>query len=485
MLFNSLAFAVFLPIVFFLYWILPNKYRPLWILITGYYFYMSWNVKYVVLILFTTVVSYGCAILMQRWKKKKTILLCSTLIASLGVLFFFKYFNFFSLSAVNVLERFSIHLHPVTVSLMLPVGISFYTFQTLSYVIDVYRGDVEAEKNFITYAAFITFFPQLVAGPIERTGSLLPQIKGEHHFDKENAIYGLMLMAWGFFKKLVVADNLAAYADLIFDDVYSYSGFPLLLAAFFFTMQIYCDFSGYSDIAIGCAKLFDIHLMTNFKSPYFAVSIKDFWSRWHISLSTWFRDYVYIPLGGNRVGKVRNALNLLLTFLVSGLWHGAAWHFVVWGGFHGLLQTLENCFPFMRRLSRRAKEEPGNMRGVKVWLLRIMTFVIVMLAWVFFRAEHMSDAWYVLAHMLEGIRSPALYITEGLMVFGMRISEVLFVVIPLAILMTYDYVSLRKDPILLIRKCKKPVRWLVYYGFVFLVLMLASFNAQEFVYFQF
>lgn len=185
------------------------------------------------------------------------------------------------------------------------------------------------------------------------------------------------------------------------------------------------------------------------------------------------------------MGKVRNALNLLLTFLVSGLWHGAAWHFVVWGGFHGLLQTIENCFPFMRRLSRRAKEEPGNMRGVKVWLLRIMTFVIVMLAWVFFRAEHMSDAWYVLAHMLEGIRSPALYITEGLMVFGMRISEVLFVVIPLAILMTYDYVSLRKDPILLIRKCKKPVRWLVYYGFVFLVLMLASFNAQEFVYFQF
>lgn len=485
MLFNSLAFAVFLPIVFFLYWVLPNKYRPLWIFITGYYFYMSWNVKYVVLILFTTVVSYGCAILMQRWKKKKTILLCSTLIASLGVLFFFKYFNFFSLSAANVLGHFSIHLQPVTVSLMLPVGISFYTFQTLSYVIDVYRGDVEAEKNFITYAAFITFFPQLVAGPIERTGSLLPQIKGEHRFDKEEAVYGLLLMAWGFFKKLIVADNLALYVDLIFDDVYSYAGFSLLLAAFFFTMQIYCDFSGYSDIAIGCARLFDIHLMTNFKSPYFAVSIKDFWSRWHISLSTWFRDYVYIPLGGNRVGKVRTAMNLLLTFLVSGLWHGAAWHFVAWGGLHGLLQTLENCFPFMRRLSRRAKEEPGDLRGVKVWLFRSVTFVIVMLAWVFFRAEHMSDVWYVLVHMLDGVRSPMLYITEGLKDFGMGISEVLSVVVPLGILMTYDYVSLCEDPILMIRKCKKTVRWFVYYGFVFLILMLASFNAQEFVYFQF
>ncbi len=485
MLFNSLAFAVFLPIVFFLYWALPNKYRPIWILITSYYFYMSWNVKYVVLILFTTVVSYSCAILMQKWKKKKTVLLCSTLIASLGVLFFFKYFNFFSLSFASVLGRFALQVHPVTLSLMLPVGISFYTFQTLSYVIDVYRGDVEPEKNFLTYAAFISFFPQLVAGPIERTSNLLPQIKGEHRFDKENATYGLLLMAWGFFKKLVVADNLAIYADQIFDDVHYYGGFSMLLAALFFTFQIYCDFSGYSDIAIGCAKLFDINLMTNFRSPYFAISIKDFWSRWHISLSTWFRDYVYIPLGGNRVSKVRNAFNLMVTFLVSGLWHGAAWHFVVWGGLHGVLQVLENCFPFMRKLTKRAKENPESVKGPAIWLCRIVTFVIAMLAWVFFRAETFSDACYVLVHMWDGMLSPAVYVTKGLADFGMGAAEVMSLLVPFALLLIYDRVALFGDPIKKIRKLKKPVRWLIYYGFIFLVLMLASFNAQEFVYFQF
>ena len=485
MLFNSLAFAVFLPIVFFLYWALPNKYRPIWILITSYYFYMSWNVKYVVLILFTTVVSYGCAILMQKWKKKKTVLLCGTLIASLGVLFFFKYFNFFSLSTANVLGRFAIQVHPVTLSLMLPVGISFYTFQTLGYVIDVYRGDVEPEKNFLTYAAFISFFPQLVAGPIERTGNLLPQIKREHRFDKEKATYGLLLMAWGFFKKLVVADNLAVYADQIFDDVHYYGGFSMLLAAFFFTFQIYCDFSGYSDIAIGCAKLFDINLMTNFKSPYFAISIKDFWSRWHISLSTWFRDYVYIPLGGNRVSKIRNAFNLLVTFLVSGLWHGAAWHFVVWGGLHGVLQVAENGLPFMRRVTKRAKEEPESVKGPVIWLCRAVTFVIAMLAWVFFRAETVSDACYVLVHMWDGVLSPAAYVARGMADFGMEASEVIALLIPFVLLWVYDYAALRSDPILKLRKLKKPVRWVIYYGFVFLVLMLASFNAQEFVYFQF
>ncbi len=486
MLFNSLAFAIFLPIVFFIYWALPNKYRPILIFISSYYFYMSWNVKYVVLILFTTVISYGCAILLEKWEKKKTVLLCATLIASLGVLFFFKYFNFFSLSVANLLGRFAIPVHPVTLSLMLPVGISFYTFQTLSYVIDVYRGDAKAEKNFVTYAAFISFFPQLVAGPIERTGNLLPQIKGEHRFDKENAIRGLMLMAWGFFKKLVVADNLAVYADQIFDDVHYYGGFSMLLAALFFTFQIYCDFSGYSDIAIGTAKLFDIHLMTNFKSPYFAISIKDFWSRWHISLSTWFRDYVYIPLGGNRVSKLRNAFNLLVTFLVSGLWHGAAWHFVVWGGLHGLLQVIENCFPFMRKLTRRQKENPESIKGPIVWLCRGVTFVIAMLAWVFFRTETVSDALYVFAHMWDGITSPRMYISKGLQDFGMGMTEVLSLAVPFLLLLAYDYTQLRFDPIVRIReKLPRPVRWCLYYGFVFLVLMLASFNAQEFVYFQF
>ncbi len=485
MLFNSLAFAVFLPIVFLLYWALPNKYRPILILIASYYFYMSWNAKYVVLILFTTVVSYVCAILIEMWEKKKTVLLCSALIASLGVLFFFKYFDFFQWNIVRILSRFAIPVHPVTLSLMLPVGISFYTFQTLSYVIDVYRGNVKAERSFITYAAFVSFFPQLVAGPIERTKNLLPQIKGEHHFDKEQAIYGLLLMAWGFFKKLVVADNLAVYADQIFDDVHYYGGFSMLLAAFFFTFQIYCDFSGYSDIAIGTAKLFDIRLMTNFRSPYFAVSVKDFWNRWHISLSTWFRDYVYIPLGGNRVGKIRRSLNLLVTFLVSGLWHGSAWHFVVWGGIHGALQVVENSIPFMNKINRRQKEQGNVQSGPVIWCLRVLTFFVAMLAWVFFRAESVSDACYVLVHMWDGLSMPLAYIGKGFTDFGMGAQDIMSLAFVLLILTVYDYISLKESPIDKIRRLSKPVRWVIYYGFIFLVLMLASFNAQEFVYFQF
>ena len=322
MLFNSLAFAVFLPIVFILFWAMPQKHRWIVLLLSSYYFYMSWNVKYVVLILFTTVVSYVTALLMEKTEQKKTrrLLLVAALMASLGVLFVFKYFNFLSESLNAVFTRFAIPLHPITLKLMLPVGISFYTFQTLSYVIDVYKGEVKAEKHFGRYGAFISFFPQLVAGPIERTSNLLPQMNKEKFtFSYDNAAYGLKLMAWGFFKKLVIADNLAVYVDQIFNDVHYYSGFSVLLAVFFFTLQIYCDFSGYSDIAIGTARLFDIRLMTNFKSPYFSNSIREFWSRWHISLSTWFRDYVYIPMGGNRVSKLRNSFNLLVTFLVSGL----------------------------------------------------------------------------------------------------------------------------------------------------------------------
>lgn len=452
--------------------------------IVSYYFYMSWNVKYVVLIFFTTVVSYSCALLMDKWKHKKRVFLALTLIASLGVLFLFKYFNFVSLSIVQLLHHFAIPVKPVTLTLVLPVGISFYTFQTLSYVIDVYRGHVKPERNFVTYAAFISFFPQLVAGPIERTENLLPQIKKEHTFERENATYGLLLMAWGFFKKLVVADNLAVYVDQIFDDVHYYSGFSILLAAFFFTLQIYCDFSGYSDIAVGTAKLFDVDLMTNFSSPYFAMSIKDFWSRWHISLSTWFRDYVYIPLGGNRVGKIHVWINLLVTFLVSGLWHGAAWTYIVWGGIHGILQVLENAVPCLQNRARAIKEKKLNST-IERCASRLCTFVVVMMAWVFFRAQSVSDGLYVLVHMWHGVTKPLAYIMKGLGDFDLTLTEGISLALPIFILFIYDYAALEGNPILRIRRLSPKVRWTVYYIFILLVLLLASFNAQEFVYFQF
>lgn len=300
MLFNSQAFAIFLPIVFILYWKLQHKYRWILLLIASYYFYMSWNPKYVILILLTTFVSFLAGRLLEfetNQRKRKAILL-GTLCICLGILFTFKYFNFFSESVTDFLNMLAIPLHPVTVNLLLPVGISFYIFQTLSYVIDVYNRKVPVEHHFGIFATFISFFPQLVAGPIERSQNLLPQITSKQHFDYDNAVSGLRLMAWGFFKKMAIADVVAIYVDAGYSALNSCTGLDLLCLVLFFTIQIYCDFSGYSDIAIGTAKLFGINLMTNFKSPYFSASLKEFWSRWHISLSTWFRDYVYIPLGG-------------------------------------------------------------------------------------------------------------------------------------------------------------------------------------------
>jgi D-alanyl-lipoteichoic acid acyltransferase DltB (MBOAT superfamily) len=396
------------------------------------------------------------------------MLAASALVASLGVLFVFKYFNFLSASVAMLFQRFAIPLQPVTLQLMLPVGISFYTFQTLSYVIDVYKGEAAAEKHFGRYAAFVSFFPQLVAGPIERTSNLLPQInKPKFEFHYENAAYGLKLMAWGFFKKLVIADNLGVYVDQIFNDVHYYKGFSILIAVFFFTLQIYCDFSGYSDIAIGTARLFDIKLMTNFKSPYFSQSIREFWSRWHISLSTWFRDYVYIPMGGNRVSKLRNSFNLMVTFLVSGLWHGAAWTFVVWGGVHGALQILE------RKISGRKK------------LPRIVVFIVVALAWVFFRANSMSDAAYVFTHLFIGITNPAAYFSAPMADFDWTVGQIFFLTVPIVLLALYDYQALESDPIEQVGKLAPQLRWVVYYVFILMVILLASFNSQEFVYFQF
>lgn len=335
MLFNSISYAIFLPIVFSIYWIVPHNIRWIVLLISSYYFYMSWNIQYVLLILFTTLVSYLAALLLERIEENsiKKLLLFITVLICLSILIFFKYFNFFSFNIASFVSFIGIDLDPILLDIILPVGISFYTFQTLSYVIDVYKGDISAERHFGYYATFISFFPQLVAGPIERTRNLLPQIKSKVEFSYKQATYGLKLISWGLFKKIVIADTLAVYVQPVYKNPYEYNGFALLLGSLFFTIQIYCDFSGYSDIAIGSSKLLGINLMRNFHSPYFSSSIKEFWSRWHISLSTWFRDYLYIPLGGNRSGNIRKYLNIIFTFFISGLWHGANWTFVIWGGY--------------------------------------------------------------------------------------------------------------------------------------------------------
>ncbi len=480
MLFNSFAFAVFLPIVFILYWVLPHKIRWILMLAASYYFYMSWNAKYVFLILFTTIISYAAAILLEKTERlrNKKIILIGTAVACLGVLFFFKYFNFVSESVTAVFRLFAIQMNPVLLNLLLPVGISFYTFQTLSYVIDVYKGDVKAEHHFGYYAAFISFFPQLVAGPIERTNNLLPQIKAEHKFDYDQATYGLKLMAWGYFKKIVIADTLSQFVSKVYDAPQGFSGFALVLATVFFTLQIYCDFSGYSDIAIGTAKLLGINLMTNFKSPYFSQSIKEFWSRWHISLSTWFRDYVYIPLGGSRVGKIRHAVNLLITFLVSGLWHGANWTFVIWGGIHGLGQVIENAIVPKNKLKEKSK-------GC-AWIIRVLfVFAFASFAWIFFVSNSLGDAGYVIKHAFDGITTPVAYLRNGFVDIGLGKMRLLVVLFEVFLLGIYDYISLKYDCINEISKKPVLVRYFVYLSILFIILCFKASVQAEFVYFQF
>ena len=391
----------------------------------------------------------------------------------LGILFFFKYFNFFELSVISLLQMFTIKMHPQLLTLLLPVGISFYTFQTLSYVIDVYRGDIPAEHHFGIYATFISFFPQLVAGPIERTKNLLPQIKSEKVFDYESASYGLKLMAWGFFKKLAIADVLAVYVDTGWSSLERLCGLDFLFIVFFFTIQIYCDFSGYSDIAIGTAHMLGIRLMTNFKSPYFSQSVKEFWSRWHISLSTWFRDYVYIPLGGNRCSEYRKNINVMLTFLASGLWHGANWTFVVWGGIHGLMQVIENLF---------AKKKSHSGKAQKI-LATLMVFAFCNFAWIFFRADSLRDAFYVIKRIVLIPGNMDSFLGSRLGLTRFKLAELGFAI---GLLTIFDFISLKQNIISLVSKQNLVVRWAIYLILIWSILiMMPTSGTTEFVYFQF
>lgn len=476
MQFNSLAFIVFLMIVFALYWIIPQKHRWILLLVSSYYFYMSWSAKYVILIVFTTGISYITAILIENQRKKKKIILLIGSLICLSVLVCFKYFNFFSETITDILKYFSLTVNPITLKLFLPVGISFYTFQTLSYMIDVYRGTIHAEHHFGIFATYISFFPQLVAGPIERTENLLPQIKCPPEFKYDIAIAGLRLMLFGFFKKIAIADVVGRYTDMVYGDLRNYVGFELAIVAIFFTIQIYCDFSGYSDIAIGTAKLFGVELTTNFKSPYFSSSIKEFWSRWHISLSTWFRDYLYIPLGGSHCSKIRHRLNILITFMISGLWHGASWTFVLWGGIHGMLQVLEDCF--------RVPLEKFKRIRCGQWILIILVFICCNFAWVFFRVDTVSDAIYVITHMFNGITNLGEYVQNDI---GLDRVKLLYIFIFIFVVAAIDFVNIKKDVIEIFARLPKGIRYIVEYLMTGAILYAAinSMGTNQFVYFQF
>lgn len=395
MLFNSLDFAFFLPIVFALYWLAKRniKLQNTILLISSYYFYACWDWRFLSLILISSLVDFlvGIALSNQEHVVKRKVLLWTSISVNIGFLAFFKYYNFFVEEFVAVFSMFGREIQANSLNIILPIGISFYTFQTLSYSIDIYKRKLEPSRDFIAFSAFVSFFPQLVAGPIERASNLLPQFLRQRTFDYSNAVMGMQQILWGLFKKMVIADNCAELANMIFNNSADYSGSTLLLGAIFFSFQIYGDFSGYSDIAIGTARLFGIKLMKNFDFPYFSRDIAEFWRRWHISLSSWFRDYVYIPLGGSRVKKAKNIRNVFIVFAVSGLWHGANWTFLIWGILNAIFFLLLLLLDTNRNhldIVAKGKLFPSFKELIAI----LSTFGITVLAWVFFRAESLTHA---------------------------------------------------------------------------------------------
>ena len=409
MLFNSIEFLLFLPTIFILYWFVFNKnlkYQNTLILVSSYVFYGWWDYRFLSLIFLSTIVDYviGLSISNQSSKKKQKLLLWGSVLFNLSVLGFFKYYNFFVDSWVELFSSLGYEIKSIwTLNFILPVGISFYTFQTMSYTIDIYRKKLEPTKDFISFASFVSFFPQLVAGPIERASNLLPQILKKREFQYDQVIQGLKLILWGMFKKVVIADSLAPIVDDIFSNYQDFGGGTLWLGAIYFSFQIYCDFSGYSDIAIGTSKLLGFELMSNFKFPYFSRNIGEFWRRWHISLSTWFRDYLYIPLGGSQEGKWKSIRNIFIIFLVSGFWHGANWSFIFWGLFHSILFLPTFMFNKNRNYTSSIIAANTLLPSLKEFISVGTTFLLVTIGWVFFRSESIGDSFSYLTSMISNI----------------------------------------------------------------------------------
>lgn len=482
MLFNSLQFAVFLPIVFLLYWLVfdlligRSKRQLMWqnafVVIASYVFYGWWDWRFLLLIAFTSLCSWGSGMLISnnRGNKKSKRWMWANILLNLGILGLFKYYDFF---VTEFAQLFHLSTEGLLLKVILPVGISFYTFQALSYSIDVYRGKIEPTKDIVAFFAFISFFPQLVAGPIERATHLLPQFQKKREFDYDTAVDGMRQILWGLFKKVVVADNCAAYVNQVFANSGSHSGSTLLLAAVFFTFQIYGDFSGYSDIAIGTAKLFGIRLMRNFNVPYFSRDIAEFWRRWHISLTTWFRDYVYIPLGGSRVSKAKVIRNTFVIFLVSGFWHGANWTFIVWGAYHALL-FLPLILTGKNRKYTNQIAEGRYLPTFKEAGQMLLTFILAVFGWIVFRSESIGQAWEVIL----GIMNRSLF-TAPMMVVGLK--KIVFVI---GVLLLVEWLNRSKEHGLAIGNLPLWLRIASCYVLVLVILELGG-NSQSFIYFQF
>lgn len=487
MLFNSLQFALFLPVVFALYWLLPRKktvFQNSLLLFSSYFFYGCWDYRFLFLLIFSTLLDYFTGIKMHEAPNQqgKKFWFWLSIIVNLGFLGVFKYFNFFAGSFAEAAASVGWEVDVWVLNVILPVGISFYTFHGLSYVIDIYKERIKPERNFIDYAVFVSFFPLLVAGPIERATHLLPQIQRERKFDFAKSVDGLRQILWGLFKKVVIADSCAEYANLIFNNHEQYAGFTLVLGALFFTIQIYCDFSGYSDIALGTSRLFGIELLRNFAFPYFSRDIAEFWRRWHISLSTWFRDYLYIPLGGSKGGLKSKIRNTFIIFLVSGFWHGANWTFIVWGALNALY-----FLPVMLRNKNRENLEIVAMGklfpSMKELLAMLSTFSLTVFAWIFFRAENLTHAFSYIKAMFKGLLLKAQYI-EALNFLFWKVGFALPVFIVLFFVIEWlgreHQFALKTTglgwPMLL--------RW-TFFSLLGLVILYYAGNEQEFIYFQF
>ncbi len=478
MLFNSINFALFLPLVFFLYWFVANKnykYQNLLLLVASYFFYACWDYRFLFLLLFSTLLDYFTGLKMfnatnQNWKKFWFWL---SIGVNLGFLGFFKYYNFFIASFTDALTNLGIHIDVWTLNVILPVGISFYTFHGLSYVIDIYYERITPEKNLVDYSVFVSFFPLLVAGPIERATHLLPQIQRERKFNYNNAVDGFRQILWGLFKKVVIADNCAEYANIIFNDSAHQSGSNLVLGALFFTFQIYCDFSGYSDIALGTARLFGIDLLRNFAFPYFSRDIAEFWRRWHISLSTWFRDYLYIPLGGSKGGTWMKVRNTFIIFLVSGFWHGANWTFVAWG-FLNALYFMPLLLAKTNRNNIGIVAEGKLLPTFSDLMHMLVTFGLTVFAWIFFRANSLSHAF----DYIQGIFSKSLFSMPTLL--PLTVFALLFFFIIVEWMGRENQYALQRTGF----QWPKPLRIGFYFLLVFLIFAFMG-KEQEFIYFQF
>ena len=492
--FNSIDFLIFFPIVVAIYYLIPKKARQIWLLAASYYFYMCWSIKYAVLIVISTLITYLSGILIEKTDNtaKRKWIVAFSFVSNLGILMFFKYFMFMLRNVNAVLGLFGDAVINAPFSIVLPVGISFYTFQALGYTIDVYRGDVKAERNILRYALFVSFFPQLVAGPIERSGHLLAQIDKvtkEKMFEYEKFVKGFTLMCYGMFMKMVIADRIAIFVDGVYSSLQAAGFAETLIAAVGFSIQIYCDFGGYSLIAIGAANVMGFDIIENFNAPYLAESISDFWRRWHISLSTWFRDYLYIPLGGNRCSKLRKYFNIMVTFLASGLWHGASWTYVAWGGLHGIYQIVGDLTkPVKEKVNKLLKTDTSAF-SYKFGRIAV-TFFLSTMAWVFFRAETFKDAFLFFKDFFTKPNFWA-FLDGALFNYGLIRSEATVLVWALIVLVAVDVLKYVKNMTIadFLYKQNLWFRWAVLIMLILSCIVFGeygiNFDSAQFIYFRF